>query len=84
LEGAHDEEVLVVNVLRAGGGESLKCLTDEEGFLARRERMEFERRKKIEVGEYVAECLMEEAGIIRGNSWMRRKWWMRKKGAGKK
>jgi hypothetical protein len=83
MEGADDGEVLVVNVMKVDREECPKCLTIVDKFLVRRERKEFERKKKIEAGEYMAGCFTKQKNIycggaimIRtrsGNSWMRRR-----------
>ncbi len=41
-----------------------KSLTDGKEFQLWRERKECGRKKKIEAGEYVTECLMEEKEYI--------------------
>ncbi len=53
IEEAGKGEVLVINE------ESPRCRADKKEFLALTEGKKFERKKKIEAREYVAECLTE-------------------------
>jgi hypothetical protein len=58
LEGANEEEVIIIIVVKTAEERLHRCLRIKEEFLAWNERKN-ERIEKIEAGEYVVECLME-------------------------